>query len=118
METKSPTPSLNGKSFRSISNTSNGEVSSETIFLYKQEGKIISAEYHGGSIQKGHLIGTQSTNGQLTFVYHHINIEGNLKVGECISIPSITEEGKITFTEEWKWLTGDMSEGKSQIVEI
>lgn len=37
----------NGRTFVSVQNTDNGEVSSKTFFHYKQEGNIISAAYGG-----------------------------------------------------------------------
>ncbi len=47
----------NGKTFRPISTTENGETSNETIFFYQQVGKILTSEYACGKIKKGHLIG-------------------------------------------------------------
>lgn len=47
---------VEGKIFRSITNTENGEVGAETLFFYRQTGKLVSAEYHGGTIVAGHLI--------------------------------------------------------------
>jgi hypothetical protein len=44
--------------FKAVSNTENGETSTETIFHYKQEGNIIWATYKGGSILYGSLVGT------------------------------------------------------------
>ncbi len=43
---------LDGKIFQSIENTENGEVSSETLFHYHQDGEIVSADYSGGNIIK------------------------------------------------------------------
>ncbi|ATO21174.1 hypothetical protein BS636_15880 (plasmid) [Acinetobacter sp. LoGeW2-3] len=48
---------LNNKKFINAKNTSNGEVSHETIFNYYQIGKRIEATYSGGSITNGHLLG-------------------------------------------------------------
>ncbi len=42
--------------FRRVSNTANGETSSETIFHYQQSGNILTSEYSGGRIIQGHLI--------------------------------------------------------------
>lgn len=108
---------LDGKKFRSISNTENGEVDSETLFHYYQDNDIISATYHGGLILKGHLVGKQLESGQLEFVYHHINRDGQLMFGKCTSTPALTADGKIKFFEEWQWMTGDKTTGKSEIVE-
>lgn len=109
---------IDGRTFRSFSNTENGEVNADTLFYYQQDGDIISAEYHGGAIKKGHLVGKQLETGQVQFVYHHINDQGELLAGKCISTPELTANGKLRLVEEWQWMTGDRSEGKSEIVEI
>ena len=64
--------SLDGKTFQSIENSENGEVSSETIFHYHQNNEIVSADYKGGNILKGHLLGKMFANGNLEFTYQHI----------------------------------------------
>ncbi|MCG8328774.1 MAG: hypothetical protein MI974_13870 [Chitinophagales bacterium] len=109
---------LEGKIFQSVENTDNGEVSSDTLFHYHQEENIISAEYSGGCIANGHLLGKINIDGTLRFFYHHINSNGELKVGQCKSTPEILEDGRLKFHEEWQWGTGDNSSGKSVIVEI
>ena len=47
--------SYHNKKFQPVQNTENGETSAETIFHYKQEGNILTSEYAGGKIVKGHL---------------------------------------------------------------
>ena len=47
----------NNKIFKPISNSENGETSSETIFHYKQVDNVLTSEYSGGKIKYGHLIG-------------------------------------------------------------
>lgn len=42
----------NGKKFKTQSNSSNGETSSETIFSYYQEGNLLKATYSGGQIKE------------------------------------------------------------------
>jgi hypothetical protein len=108
---------LEGKIFRSASNTDNGEVGRDTVFRYHQAGDIVWAEYEGGDIAKGHLIANVLSTGQLDMRYHHVNRQGQLMIGKCISTPEIIGGGKIKFKEEWQWLSGDMSSGCSAIVE-
>lgn len=55
----------NGKKFRCIENSENGETSGDTIFHYKQEGRILTSEYKGGKIKKGHLIGLVDDEGRI-----------------------------------------------------
>ena len=109
--------SLDGKIFQSIENSENGEVSSETIFHYHQNNEIVSADYKGGNIRKGHLLG-KCLNGNLEFTYQHINIEGNLMLGQCISTLSVLPDGRYKYHENWQWINGDKSKGTSQIIEI
>jgi len=62
----------------------NGEVSEQTLFLYHQNGSLLWAEYSGGDILKGSLIGSVSDNGELDFVYHHMNRDMMIKTGSAI----------------------------------
>ena len=62
-----------GRRFIPKMNSENGEVNEQTILTYHQKGKVLWAEYSGGNILKVFLIGTVSINGELDFVYHHMN---------------------------------------------
>ncbi len=53
----------NNKRFRLVSNTENGEISSDTIFNYRQQNNILTADYSGGKIAIGHLIGLVDNHG-------------------------------------------------------
>ena len=106
-----------GRFFVPKNNTENGEVDGRTLFEYHQKGTVLWADYSGGDVLKGHLIGCVATNGELDFYYHHINIQNQLKVGKCHSIPRILDGGKLELVEKWQWLNGDKSEGESVIVE-
>lgn len=107
----------NGKIFRPISNTDNGETSSETLFLYKQVGNILTSEYSGGKIKSGHLIGLVGDDGNIDMRYHQVNDKNELMTGICKSIPEILENGKIRLHEYWEWTSGDNSKGTSVIEE-
>jgi hypothetical protein len=109
---------LEGKVFRSVSNTGNGEVGSDTLFYYHQDGEVVTAEYSGGSIVTGHLIAIVLPDGRLDMRYHHINDRGELMLGTCISTPELTSDGRLKFKESWQWLSGDMSIGCSEIEEL
>ena len=89
----------NGRRFVSIENTDNGEVSSMTIFDYKQEGNIISATYSGGEIVKGTLVGIVKKDNGLEFRYNHVNNKHEIRGGQCISTPEILSDGRIRLYE-------------------
>ncbi len=107
----------NNKKFRPVQNSKNGETTEETIFEYKQTGNILTSEYVGGQIVKGHLIGLVDKNGNIEMCYHQINEKGELMTGTCYSKPELTENGKIRLYENWKWTSGDKSSGKSILEE-
>ncbi|QNR85400.1 n-acetylglutamate synthase [Pedobacter riviphilus] len=107
----------NNKLFKPVNNTENGETSNETIFRYKQTGNILTAEYEGGKIMSGHLIGLVDENGNIEMRYHQINKQGELMTGICNSKPEQLANGKIRLHETWQWTSGDKSKGQSIIEE-
>jgi hypothetical protein len=108
----------NGRTFVSTENTANGEVSSKTFFEYKQDGNILSAAYSGGEIKKGTLIGIVKEDGSLTFRYNHVNVQNEIRGGQCTSTPEILHDGRIRLHENWEWLGHDQSEGESIVEEV
>ncbi|MBQ5852045.1 MAG: n-acetylglutamate synthase [Lachnospiraceae bacterium] len=108
----------NGRKFVPEMNSENGEVSAGTVFEYHQNGKMLWAEYSGGDILRGSLMGNVSANGELDFVYHHINKNMVIKTGKCRSVPTVMDNGKLKLSETWEWTSGDFSKGESVLVEI
>lgn len=108
----------NNKRFRPVSSSKNSETSSETFFLYKQEGRILTSHYKGGHIVKGHLIGLVDANGTINMRYHQINTAGELMTGICTSKPELLANGKIKLHESWQWTSGDLSKGTSVLEEV
>lgn len=105
------------KIFKPVNNTENGETSNETIFRYKQTGNILTAEYEGGKIISGHLIGLVDHDGNIEIRYHQVNKQGELMTGICSSKPALLANGKIRLHETWQWTSGDKSKGQSVIEE-
>lgn len=105
----------NGKTFRAVSNTTNGETSAETIFQYQQTGDILTASYSGGRIVTGYLLGLVDEAGNLDFCYHQINTDGQLRSGRCRSAPEVLPTGKIRLHETWQWTSGDDSSAVSRL---
>lgn len=108
----------NGKKFRPTRNTENGETSADTLFHYKQVDNVLMAEYSGGKIKYGHLIGLVDDAGNITMRYHQVNDKDELMTGICKSKPEILENGKIRLHEDWEWTSGDRSKGQSIIEEV
>lgn len=109
----------NNKTFRSVSNSDNGEISSQTIFHYHQDGSKFWGEYEGGGITKGSIVGrVHQDTGVLEFRYHHTNDADVIRMGECTSTPEVMPDGRIRLNEEWQWLDEDRSKGISVVEEV
>ena len=106
-----------GRVFRPISNTDNGETSDETVFLYRQVGHILTSTYSGGRIQQGHLIGLVDEQGRIDMRSHQVNDRGELMTGICRSTPEVLPNGKIRLHESWEWTSGDRTKGASVLEE-
>jgi hypothetical protein len=108
----------NNKTFRSVTNTANGDVSTATQFFYKQSANIVTAVYSGGNIVSGHLIAIAAADGKLDMRYHHVNINGEIMTGICFSTPEQLPNGKLRLHENWQWTSGDKTSGSSIIEEV
>lgn len=106
------------KIFRPIANTENGETSGDTVFVYKQSGNILTAEYQGGRILTGQLIGLVDEAGCIDMRYQQVNANGEIMTGICRSVPEILPNGKIRLHERWQWTSGDCSAGESIVEEV
>lgn len=107
-----------GKIFRPVTNSDNGEVDAETLFHYKQEGNILTCKYSGNSIIRGHLIGLVAEDGKINMRYHQVNMAGELMTGICESTPEVLSDGRIRLHERWQWTCGDHSKGESLLEEV
>ena len=106
------------RKFRSKSNSDSGEVDSETVFHYSQKGNVLTASYAGGQVSLGQMLGVVKRSGEIRFNYQHINTDGQLRSGSCVSTPEILDSGAILLHEVWQWMDGNQEKGKSTVEEI
>ena len=111
-----PEFNFNNKTFSLLENSKNGKVNSETVFKYKQEGNLVTANYYGGSIKYGKIIAHLSNN-TLDMLYQCITTENELKAGEAIAEISLTKNKKIKLKLNWKWLGKRNESGISEYIE-
>lgn len=107
-----------GRLFRVVSVTGQSDTSSETIFQYSQKDNIVTAEYSGGNIRFGHLIGVINSEGNFSARYHHVTDGGTLMTGICETRHEMLEGNKMRLHESWQWTSGDKSSGTSILEEI
>jgi len=113
-----PEWSYHDRLFRSVANSTNGEVSDQTTFHYRQFGNVISATYEGGPIKEGNLLGTVDIEGKIRMRYQHWNEDNEFRAGICTSTPELLPNGKIRLHERWEWTNGVSGSGESVIEEI
>jgi hypothetical protein len=109
---------LDGRSFLTGSNSSNGDADGRTRFHYRQHGGRIWATYGGGRVRFGSLVAAGVPEGSLDMRYHHVDVDGELRTGTCLSTPELLPDGRVRLVEEWQWTNGDRSRGRSVLEEV
>lgn len=105
-----------GKTFSLVTNTEKGTVNTDTLFEYKQKGKLVTADYYGGSIEYGKIIGTLEGD-TVNMLYQCLTTEGVLKAGKAIARISFTEQFKMKLSLQWEWLGTQQESGFSEYIE-
>lgn len=107
---------FNNKKFALLENSANGKANPETIFEYKQQGDLVTAEYYGGTIKYGKIIALLEGD-QLNMLYQCVTSTNELKAGRAIAYIELTENGKIKLSLNWEWLGDKNEKGTSQYIE-
>jgi len=116
-ETEMSKFSFDNKRFALIQNSESGQVNSETIFEYKQQDNLVTADYFGGTIKYGKII-ADLKNAELNMLYQCLTTDNQLKAGKAIAKISLTENDKIKLCLNWEWLTNGNEKGVSEYIEI
>jgi hypothetical protein len=95
-----------------------GVVNHETIFHFSQNDHVVVAEYAGGKIQKGFLVGKITMGNQLAFSYCQMQMDGKLDSGLSQCEISKNENGKLTLTEHFEWASRPGEFGTNVFQEI
>ena len=112
------TLSLDNRVFVPVANSEDGVASAKTRFHFWQEGMVFYADYFGGDVREGHIIGlfTEELAGDM--LYHCLTTDKNLKAGKARAIFSVMEDERLAFDLDWEWIDGDHSWGKSRYEEV
>jgi hypothetical protein len=100
-----------------IQTAENGVVNKDTIFYFTQEGNVVQAEYVGGKIKKGFLIG-QIAAQVLRFSYCQLQTDGILDNGVSSCELSVGDTGKIMMLEYFEWKSRPGETGLNVFQEI
>ncbi|WP_433317626.1 hypothetical protein ACQP0U_09580 [Micromonospora sp. CA-269861] len=94
--------SLDGRRFAAVAEVVAGEVGTETVFSYHERDGEVWAEYVGGSIRRGRLVGTRDGD-LLDFRYVQLNTDGETSSGHCVSEVTVLDDGRLRLHETWSW---------------
>lgn len=83
---------------------------------YHQDGDVIWAEFSGGAIRAGRLVGTARPDGSIDAAYCFVTAAGDAVAGGCLSTPTVLPDGRVRLTEHWQRLDG--SSGVSHVEEM
>ena len=107
-----------GRRFRPLANSANGDVDDATVFEYRQRGGRVWARYSGPRIRFGSLVAASDAEGGLDMRYRHLTPEGALRTGVCRTRPELLPDGRLRLHERWQWTSGDGSSGESVLEEL
>lgn len=106
-----------GRSFRSAS-AETSTASDAPVGHYHQRGSTVWAEFSGGTVVRGYLVGRQTDDGRLDLAYCQFLADDTVVSGRCVSTPEILPNGRIRLREEWERLGEGAGRGVSYIEEI
>jgi hypothetical protein len=86
------------------------------VARYAQRGDLVWAEFAGGRVRAGRLVGVAAPNGVLRLAYCQVLTDGAMVAGECVSTPTVLPDGRLRLEERWR--RADGSTGVSVIEEL
>ncbi|MEU5160384.1 hypothetical protein AB0G74_12345 [Streptomyces sp. NPDC020875] len=94
--------SLDGLVLSPVTDQAPGQVGTATRFTYHEEDGRIWAEYTGGDVVRGHLVGTRDGD-RLDFRYVQLKTDGATASGHCVSRVIDLPDGRVRLEETWTW---------------
>ncbi|MFF7255582.1 hypothetical protein [Streptomyces microflavus] len=108
--------SLDGLVLSPVADQAPGQVGTRTRFTYHQQDGTIWAEYAGGDVVHGHLVGTREGD-VLDFRYVQLKQDGTTSSGHCRSTVTELPDGRVRLDERWEWESQEGS-GTSVVEEV
>ncbi|KUN03777.1 hypothetical protein AQI95_20175 [Streptomyces yokosukanensis] len=94
--------SLDGLTFAPVADQAPGQVGTSTRFAYHEKNGEVWAEYAGGDVVRGHLVGTRQGD-RLDFRYVQLRTDGTTACGHCASTVAELPDGRLRLVEAWEW---------------
>ncbi|WP_406727999.1 hypothetical protein WJ438_29990 [Streptomyces sp. GD-15H] len=94
--------SLDGLVLAPVADQAPGQVGTRTRFAYHEQDGAIRAEYAGGDVVRGYLVGTREED-RLDFRYVQLKRDGSTSSGHCVSTVVELPDGRLRLEENWEW---------------
>lgn len=104
-------PSYDGRVFGPVD-----PVPGSVVGHYHQQADLVWAEFTGGPVRTGRLVGVRDQSGVIEAAYCQVMLDGEVVAGRCLSTPTVLGDGRVRLTEQWR--RADGSSGVSSIQEL
>ncbi|MFE5259532.1 hypothetical protein [Streptomyces coelicoflavus] len=94
--------SLDGLVLAPVADQAPGQVGTGTRFTYHEQDGAVWAEYAGGDVVRGRLVGTREGD-RLDFRYVQLGTDGSTASGHCVSVVVDLPDGRVRLDETWEW---------------
>lgn len=105
---------LSRRTFELVENT-DGLAASTTRISFETGTGPFRGTYKGPNIAHGQVL-VSDADGELRMLYHALTISDELVAGQADV--SISEQDPLRMQLKWQWLTGDLSSGVSNWIEV
>ncbi|MEZ5428999.1 MAG: hypothetical protein R2747_22325 [Pyrinomonadaceae bacterium] len=95
----------------------NGAVNEETIFRFRQKENRVWAEYAGGLIERGYLVGLVTGN-RFVFRYCQMQFDGTFDGGKSDCRLERSPEGLVRIVENFEWASRPGEKGTNIIQQL
>jgi hypothetical protein len=109
--------SYDGRVFRSAAAETAGRDGAGPVGHYHQDGDVVWAEFAGGRVVRGSLVGRRDPGGVLHLAYCQLLDDGTTVAGRCTSQPTVLPDGRIRLHEHWERFGPQAGTGVSVIEE-
>jgi hypothetical protein len=89
-----------------------------TVAQYRQDGDLVWAEFGGGRVRRGTVIGVCSPDGVLRLGYTMVFTSGEVITGHTVNTPQWQPDGGLVLREEWERYGEHAAEGVSYLEEV
>jgi hypothetical protein len=91
-----------GLVFRSAAAETADQQGNGPVGNYHQAGKVVWAEFSGGAVLRGSLVGECAEDGTLHLGYCQLLDTGEVISGRCVSTPERLADGRVQLREQWR----------------